>query len=241
MDSTEEAMVNPHVLKGRRTKRQRHLPVAAAPASSSSSEEEDMANCLILLAQGPPPDSAIKETEEIGAEKKPSRGVTGFGKAGFFLHECRTCNKCFPSYQALGGHRTSHKKPKLTIPSVGEDQTGEIGKELIQLNINSFSNSKIGKIARVHECLICGSEFSSGQALGGHMRRHRQTSMPETVEEKKAEKSSIVMTLDLNLPASDDDYCCSGGGELPTSSSTFSFASKPPLLMSTSALVDCFY
>lgn len=246
MDATEEVTLSPHVVKGRRTKRQRHLSTATAPASSSSSEDEDMANCLILLAQGPPPNAIIKETVEIQAEKITSRGVATNGKAGFYLYECKTCNKCFPSFQALGGHRTSHKKPKLPIPPVHVRKTGGIEKDLIQLSMNSFSNSKNGKIMRVHECLICGSEFSSGQALGGHMRRHRQVSFPEPMEAKK-EKDNIVMSLDLNLPAFDDnDYSFSGGGELPTSPSsatkaTFSFAKKPPLLLSASALIDCLH
>ncbi|PKU61960.1 Zinc finger protein ZAT5 [Dendrobium catenatum] len=83
--------------------------------------------------------------------------------------------------------------------------------------MNSFPNSNNGKAARVHECVICSAVFSSGQALGGHMRQHRQTSLPEPVEAKeetKNEKKNIVMSLDLNLPASKDDNSLSGGYEL---------------------------
>ncbi|KAM3229384.1 hypothetical protein ACQJBY_060315 [Aegilops geniculata] len=61
--------------------------------------------------------------------------------------ECKTCNRRFPSFQALGGHRASHKKPRLA--------DGEPPKP------------------KVHGCSICGLEFAVGQALGGHMRRHR--------------------------------------------------------------------
>ncbi|KAL0913583.1 hypothetical protein M5K25_017054 [Dendrobium thyrsiflorum] len=237
MDAGEEAIVVPHAVKRRRTKRKRHFPVTMAPDSSSSSEEMDMANCLILLAHGPPPEKII------------SKGVATYGKAEFFYFECKTCLKRFPTFQALGGHRTSHKKPKHPITPVQEKKTGEIEEDSIQLTMNSFPNSNNGKAARVHECVICGAVFSSGQALGGHMRRHRQTSLPEPVEAKKEaknEKKNIVISLDLNLPASDDDYSCSGGGELLRSTSAaaaapFSFASKPPLLLSTAAYVDCFY
>ena len=28
--------------------------------------------------------------------------------------KCNTCNKCFPTFQALGGHRSSHNKFKIT-------------------------------------------------------------------------------------------------------------------------------
>ncbi|CAN6284709.1 unnamed protein product [Urochloa humidicola] len=68
------------------------------------------------------------------------------------VFECKTCNRTFPSFQALGGHRASHKKPRLAD---GGAATAEPPKP------------------KVHGCSICGLEFAIGQALGGHMRRHR--------------------------------------------------------------------
>ncbi|KAE8688865.1 Zinc finger protein ZAT12 [Hibiscus syriacus] len=67
---------------------------------------------------------------------------------------CKTCNKRFSSFQALGGHRASHKKPRLT------------GGDAPEIPVSP-------KKPKTHECSICGLEFSIGQALGGHMRRHR--------------------------------------------------------------------
>ncbi|KAI0519838.1 hypothetical protein KFK09_007299 [Dendrobium nobile] len=54
MDAGEEAIVVPHAIKRRRTKRKRHFSFHHGMVSSSlsSSEEKDMANCLILLAHG---------------------------------------------------------------------------------------------------------------------------------------------------------------------------------------------
>ncbi|XP_027367434.1 zinc finger protein ZAT11-like [Abrus precatorius] len=72
------------------------------------------------------------------------------------VFECKTCNRQFPSFQALGGHRASHKKPRLL--GEGDNQ---------QLLLDSPPKPK------THECSICGLEFAIGQALGGHMRRHR--------------------------------------------------------------------
>ncbi|KAG0467414.1 hypothetical protein HPP92_018994 [Vanilla planifolia] len=60
---------------------------------------------------------------------------------------CKTCGRWFATYQALGGHRTGHTRPK-------EERIPE-------------------EKARVHECAVCGAGFPMGQALGGHMRRHR--------------------------------------------------------------------
>ncbi|KAK8946230.1 Zinc finger protein ZAT5 [Platanthera guangdongensis] len=262
MDATEETSPARahHIAKGRRTKRQRLLPPTSAPATSSSSsveisgrsaekEEEDMANCLMLLARGyysvtPTPEysnskeTAAAKTERITTGGETANGRKGDAGGGLYVYECKTCNKCFPSFQALGGHRTSHKKskPQLTSPAINADS--------IQLSMNSFSNSSInGKITRVHECSICGSEFASGQALGGHMRRHRPVSLPDPAEAKK-QRTNIVLSLDLNLPAPAEDYSCSHD-DLPASSSStpaatagFSFGSNTPLLLPRSALVQ---
>ncbi|KAK2968437.1 hypothetical protein RJ640_004443 [Escallonia rubra] len=48
-----------------------------------------MADCLILFAQSGCQEKIIVES-----------------------YKCRMCNRSFPSFQALGGHRESHKKPK---------------------------------------------------------------------------------------------------------------------------------
>ncbi|CAL5210246.1 unnamed protein product [Lathyrus oleraceus] len=74
------------------------------------------------------------------------------------VFECKTCNRQFSSFQALGGHRASHKKSRL-------------------MEMNSVGDGGICTTttkAKTHECSICGLEFSIGQALGGHMRRHRR-------------------------------------------------------------------
>ncbi|XP_062213482.1 zinc finger protein ZAT12-like [Phragmites australis] len=68
------------------------------------------------------------------------------------VFECKICNRQFPSFQALGGHKASHKKPRLAD---GDGAPAEPPKP------------------KVHGCSICGLEFAIGQALGGHMRRHR--------------------------------------------------------------------
>lgn len=96
------------------------------------------------------------------------------------VFECKTCNKQFSSFQALGGHRASHKKPRLA----GEDGTNK---------------------PRMHECPICGLEFAIGQALGGHMRRHRPLGLAHGLVGKKQIKAKKELCFDLNEPASSDE------------------------------------
>ncbi|KAI3701947.1 hypothetical protein L6452_27458 [Arctium lappa] len=73
------------------------------------------------------------------------------------LYECKDCNKRYDTFQALGGHRASHKKVKL----------------------NDGDESPSTSLPKLHECKICGDEFATGQALGGHMRRHQGGAKPE--------------------------------------------------------------
>ncbi|KAI3801454.1 hypothetical protein L1987_29559 [Smallanthus sonchifolius] len=113
-----------------------------------------MANCLMLL-------------------NRVSRSGSDSGR----VFHCKTCNKQFSSFQALGGHRTSHKKVKSTDESPPK--------------------------AKTHECSICGLEFELGQALGGHMRRHRDSqpekSPPAKAVVKEVDGSARGLCLDLNL------------------------------------------
>jgi hypothetical protein len=73
---------------------------------------------------------------------------------------CKTCGRAFATFQALGGHRTSHLR-------------GRHGLELGVSVAKAIKDRKRSKEKQQHECHICGLSFETGQALGGHMRRHR--------------------------------------------------------------------
>ncbi|KAL4633556.1 hypothetical protein ACB092_04G131300 [Castanea dentata] len=132
--------------------------------------------------------------------------------------ECTTCNKVFHSYQALGGHRASHKKIKGCFATRIEGSENSIETE-ISLDpsadsklIKSGYNEKPTEQDRVavcdksngHECPICLKVFPSGQALGGHKRSHlvavsEARNNPTIVIQKPVPE--IQDFLDLNLPA----------------------------------------
>ncbi|KAA8516590.1 hypothetical protein F0562_016904 [Nyssa sinensis] len=92
--------------------------------------------------------------------------------------------------------------------------------------------------SRVHECSICGTEFTSGQALGGHMRRHRTmsvaTTSPHDQSQEEAKKPRSILSLDLNLPAPEDNHPESKLVPLTSKGQVIVFSSA-------SSLVDCHY
>lgn len=250
-------------------------PTTSGEIYESTEEEEDMANCLIMLAQGDRPRSQIQENSiaELKMEKlsnisgKFSCAVastsTNNKAAGFYVYECKTCNRSFPSFQALGGHRASHKKPKTVVleekkPTViaALPEYSEEGQQFNKSSPPLVANNTI-KGNKIHECSICGSEFTSGQALGGHMRRHRVAAAAaaaagnnqtaainlsridascNTIGEVKpaAAGGRSILPLDLNLPAPEDDH--------HLRDSKFQFGSTQQVLVfSAPALVDCHY
>ncbi|KAF7818539.1 kinesin-like protein KIN-5B [Senna tora] len=151
--------------------------------------ERDLAISLMLLSQQP--HQFTKPLTKTPSSSSPQE------------FECKTCNRKFSSFQALGGHRASHKKPKLN---------SEEEEDRKSINSNNSNNKK----AKMHECSICGQEFSLGQALGGHMRKHRAamnegfgSSINEVVAAKvpvlKRSNSTRVMCLDLNLTPLEND------------------------------------
>ncbi|CAA0384640.1 unnamed protein product [Arabidopsis thaliana] len=137
-------------------------------------EEDTTAKCLMLLSR----------VGECG-------GGCGGDERVF---RCKTCLKEFSSFQALGGHRASHKK------LINSDNPSLLG---------SLSNKKT---KTSHPCPICGVKFPMGQALGGHMRRHRnekassmlvtRSFLPETTTVtalKKFSSGKRVACLDFDL------------------------------------------
>ncbi|KAL8245463.1 hypothetical protein R6Q59_011721 [Mikania micrantha] len=276
------------IIKRKRTKRQRpcspfgdcsidnptpnQSPVMSSQMSTE--EDEDMANCLIMLAQSVSPIKEVKfdqirqKTEKLSCRRfKEMTTATANGKYGYFYaHECKTCNRAFPSFQALGGHRASHKKPKVNVeekksssinilmpPPLTEHSEADHDQPKTVLDADNKTIIIISNRGKIHECSICGSEFTSGQALGGHMRKHRpipssinrtgsmmntdDSSTADRVTEKSPGSSSgsSMLSLDLNFPppeAADDvqsEFQFSGG------------SSQQHLVFSAPALVDCHY
>ncbi|XP_074577840.1 uncharacterized protein LOC141834383 [Curcuma longa] len=95
---------------------------------------------LELLTRGNHDDD---EHEKAKPRRKRKRAADADG-----VFECKTCHLRFATFQALGGHRTSHMR--------GDRKEGRPEK---------------GGVC--HRCTVCGAKFEMGQALGGHMRRHK--------------------------------------------------------------------
>lgn len=94
----------------------------------------DIVKCLMILSRT----SIVKQ---IGVNQFTERNTSN-------RFECKTCNRRFSSFQALGGHRASHKKPKLTVDE----------KDVKHLTKNY-------KGTHMHKCSRCGQSFGTGQAL----------------------------------------------------------------------------
>lgn len=203
-DAEAESSRNP---TKRRSKRLRKAvvevvgPHPSEPESVSSVTEnfpvKEVAMCLLMLSRDkwPEPEEDkvkvnhhkyIGEDESDSTEEDESFCVTPRVHQAFSTnsnkYKCKTCKKEFRSYQALGGHKASHKKIKIHLKGSLEDDVTLLD-------------------PRVFKCPICDKVFESGQALGGHKKVHFTYL---TVAKNSSAKSDGKL-LDLNLPAPEDD------------------------------------
>ncbi|KAK8944153.1 Zinc finger protein ZAT9 [Platanthera zijinensis] len=176
--------------------------------SDNTSPEVDLAITFMLLSrdvwnrfeeeeEAEEYEAGEEETEpELIAAIKPQPSPAK-GRSRF---QCGTCHKIFRSYQALGGHRASHKKSRSCLPPVNESGI----KEIVSPETNADCKSS------VHICPICFREFACGQALGGHKRSHHLSSSTTTTTNinlaSPPPPAKLRQSLfDLNLPAPLDD------------------------------------
>jgi C2H2-type zinc finger len=257
-------------------------PVMTSSTSSSvefsgittEEEEIDLANSLILLSRGgnlidraagmqsdtptsPPPsikrEEVVEKIENIDMVIPSHQLVEAAAQSNGNDYTCKTCNKRFNSFQALGGHRASHKKPKISADEQKVQSSTDTGTTSgTVLKLDDITNYKdeikvnlpveippavhaTGSKERAHVCQICSTSFNSGQALGGHMRRHKPLNGGGDASRNKKERGGLV--LDLNFPPLE---------QVDTRqklSAVFPIEGSPQtqLFLGSSALTNCLY
>lgn len=179
------------------------------------SEEEYLAVCLVMLARsggGRSDDSVItpaaaspKADVEIPHTTPPTAAAT------VNSYKCSVCDKAFSSYQALGGHKASHRaKPPAGTAAASSDESnrGSTAANYV---------SALNPSGRLHECSICNKSFPTGQALGGHKRRHYEGVIGGSAAKSRTTSSngaaseqmtvSFARNFDLNVPPSPELQC----------------------------------
>ncbi|GJS64505.1 zinc finger protein ZAT3-like protein [Tanacetum coccineum] len=161
----------------------------------ATEEDEYVAGCLLMLAKAPTILASSSYQQHHHSGSLETLAIQMSDTESRF--ECSSCKKVFGSHQALGGHRASHKNVKGCFAITRNDGGGPIE----ELEEGEFVNryDRIGEVSsssQQHRCNICSKIFSSGQALGGHKRRHWEKDegvVPIAV--------SSPFKFDLNVPA----------------------------------------
>ncbi|GLU09059.1 hypothetical protein SLE2022_259370 [Rubroshorea leprosula] len=150
--------------KGKRSKR----PRSDSPAPAS--EEEYLALCLIMLARG----GSNKEDDVPSSSSQPPEPP-----ALKLSYKCSVCDKAFASYQALGGHKASHRSKPVSDSAAAT-----------AVSADNSSTTAVTAGGKLHECSICHKTFPTGQALGGHKRCHYEGGTTNSKDSKENKDNS---------------------------------------------------
>lgn len=169
--------------KGKRSKRPR--------SDQPPTEEEYLALCLMLLARGGAPPSTSTDQATRRSNSPPVDRNQNKSVQIQHVYKCSVCDKAFGSYQALGGHKASHRKNNAGGGDVEQSSV-----------VSSTTATSGGGGGRSHECSICHRCFATGQALGGHKRCHYEGTVGGGhVSTGVTSSSHSQRGFDLNLPA----------------------------------------
>ncbi|KAK6945991.1 hypothetical protein RJ641_013535 [Dillenia turbinata] len=149
-------------------KRKRSKRGRSDTSNTPPTEEEYLALCLLMLARdgattttAATSDVDIRRTTSPPPENSQQSQIPPIPKLSY---KCSVCDKAFPSYQALGGHKASHRKNVSDDPSTSSSTNAN--------NATASGGAPANGTGKSHECSICHKTFPTGQALGGHKRCH---------------------------------------------------------------------
>ncbi|CAM0149546.1 unnamed protein product [Urochloa decumbens] len=113
-------------------------------------DQQELAACDVLLSLSCCSSSSTSSSEEAPAVTAAPPPNNNNKRRGRRRRHHRQGQAVFATFQALGSHRTSH----FRRPAAAEKLRPK-------------------HVVVAHACGTCGLGFSTGQALGGHMRMHR--------------------------------------------------------------------
>ncbi|KAG7995045.1 hypothetical protein I3843_01G088300, partial [Carya illinoinensis] len=126
--------------------------------------------------------TASDESKSSSSSRVPSKKAT----------ECKLVAKHSNLFQALGGHRSGNHKDHNST-KLWRHRLYTIKKDIANPMVQVKETKELGEHASLHICNICYKSYPTGQALGGHKKRHwaaaRSAELARASSKAKAEDS----------------------------------------------------